>query len=1106
MKIFAKQCFRAITVAFLLLAPAQVIATDRPHLEQKFEQEFQKPPDEAHPWVYWFWLNGNITKEGITADLEAMKRVGIRGVLIMEVDQGSPAGPANFMGAQWRELFKHVHKEAKRLDLEVNMNNDAGWNGSGGPWIKPEDAMQQIVWNETELTGPRHFDATLAVPESKANFYRDICLLAFHKMGSYRIPNIRSKAAFEFGPLNPTEPTNLPPEMVLDRKLIQVITRKMDENGRLVWDVPEGDWTVVRFGHTTTGVENAPAPKTGRGLECDKLSKRGIDANFDGMMEHLIADNRIKPGKQKFGLVATHIDSWENGSQNWTPLMRQEFWERRGYDMELFLPVVTGRVVDSLEVSERFLWDLRKTVSELVIVNYSGHMKDLAHNSGLRYTVEAYGSPCDFLTYAGQADEPMGEFWTPSGSAMETCKGMASAAHIYGKRIVGAEAFTADDHERWLEHPALLKSLGDRAFCEGINRFVFHRYAMQPWVPERRPGMMMGPWGQHYERTQTWWEQSSAWHEYLARCQFLLRQGVFVADICYLQAETPPQGFGSHPRNGYDWDECTADAVMGRMKVQQNQIILPDGMTYRLLVLPSTKSMTPALLQAIRELAQAGATIIGAPPEKSPSLNRYPKAEAEMKDIVADLWADCDGVNMKSRKYGKGLVVRGIDPEQYLREAGLQPDFIGHRQLRYIHRSSELAEIYFVASSAKNELITTATFRVGGRIPELWWPETGRIELAPVFHQTNDTTTVALQFPSSGSVFVIFRAPLASQDSIVSLSREGKPVLDAVNLQIKGKPVQVTVQRARYGVLTDPARTRDVREKLQKLLDSGLSSFKVARMAEGDDPAFLVVKTLEVDYTVDGKIFHLTGTDPEDIDFEPEMEGQDRIASIHPSTKSGPLLEAWSQGEYEALTASGRVLKYSIPSVLSPLEVTGPWQLQLGDNAGKASAISLNQLVSWSEHADARLKYFSGTATYSKRFDIPGSMIAKDKRIYLDLGDVQVMAEVTLNGQKFPLIWKSPFVLDITGVAKRGSNRLEVKVVNLWPNRLIGDEQLPEDSERNQDGTLKRWPEWLTEGKPSPAGRSTFVSWRLWKKQDALIRSGLLGPVRLRCSQIGELK
>jgi len=340
MKSLSRKFYRAFTLLSLILGASQLTAADR------LELEFQKPPDEARPWVYWFWLNGNITKEGITADLEAMKRVGIRGVLIMEVDQGSPVGPADFMGPQWRELFKHVHKEARRLDLEVNMNNDAGWNGSGGPWIRPEDSMQKIVWAETDLTGPRHFDATLPLPESKANFYRDISLLAFPKMGSYRIPNIRSKAAFEMGPLNPTAPTNLSPEMVLDRKLIQVITRKMDENGRLVWDVPEGDWTVVRFGHTATGVENAPAPKTGRGLECDKLSKQGIDANFEGMMEQLIADNRIKPGKQKSGLIATHIDSWENGSQNWTPLMRQEFWERRGYEMESFLPVVTGRVVD----------------------------------------------------------------------------------------------------------------------------------------------------------------------------------------------------------------------------------------------------------------------------------------------------------------------------------------------------------------------------------------------------------------------------------------------------------------------------------------------------------------------------------------------------------------------------------------------------------------------------------------------------------------------------------------------------------------------------------------------------------------------------------------
>ena len=264
------------------------------------------------------------------------------------------------------------------------------------------------------------------------------------------------------------------------------------------------------------------------------------------MMALLAADSQIGPHIAPSGLVATHIDSWENGSQNWTPRMREEFQRRRGYDLFSFLPVITGRVVDSLEVSERFLWDLRQTVSELVLENYAGHMRELAHAHGMRFTVEAYGCPCDSLSFAGKSDEPMGEFWTPSG-AIETCKTMASAAHVFGHKTVGAEAFTSGDQERWREHPALLKAMGDQVFCQGVNRFVFHRYAMQPWVDGRVPGMTMGPWGQHYERTQTWWDWTPAWHQYLARCQHLLRQGLFVADICYVQPEAPRKVHATMP-------------------------------------------------------------------------------------------------------------------------------------------------------------------------------------------------------------------------------------------------------------------------------------------------------------------------------------------------------------------------------------------------------------------------------------------------------------------------------------------------------------------------------------------------------------------------------
>ncbi|NLH15950.1 MAG: glycosyl hydrolase, partial [Phycisphaerae bacterium] len=567
---------------------------------------------------------------GITADLEAMKRVGIGGVLIMEVDQGAPVGPVDFMGDKWRELFRHVHAEAQRLGLEVNMNNDAGWNGSGGPWIKPEQAMQEVVWTETEITGPQKFSGTLVQPMAVAGYYRDIAVLAFKRVGDYRIPNVESKAAFQRRGIHKPSKGDLSPLMTISRDGVVNLTEKMNSAGRLEWEIPEGDWTVIRFGHTCTGVENAPAPKTGRGLECDKLNREGIEANFNAMMAKLADDTGLEPGKTQVGLVATHIDSWENGSQNWTAKMRDEFQRRRGYDLLPFLPVLTGRVVVSSDVSERFLWDVRQTVSELVIENYAGRMKELAHARGMRFTVEAYGSPCDHIPYGGQSDEPMGEFWTPGGGAIETCRGMASTGHVYGKRIIGAEAFTSADQERWLEHPAILKSHGDRAFCEGINRFVFHRYALQPWTQDYRPGMTMGPWGQHYERTQTWWEWTPSWHEYLARCQFMLRQGLFVADICRLQAEAPPQGFGYFERKGYDWDECGADVVLTRMSVRDGRIVLPDGMSYRLLVLPQTNTMTPRLLSKIKELVEAGATIVGPRPTRSPSLSGYPECDAEI--------------------------------------------------------------------------------------------------------------------------------------------------------------------------------------------------------------------------------------------------------------------------------------------------------------------------------------------------------------------------------------------------------------------------------------------------------------------------------------------
>ncbi len=1064
------------------------------------QKEFVNPPASARPWVYWFWLNGNITLEGITADLEAMKRVGIGGVLIMEVDQGAPVGPVGFMSPEWRELFKHVASESRRLGLEVNMNNDAGWNGSGGPWIKPEQSMQKVVWSEVDAAGPQHFAAALPQPEVVAGYYRDIRVLAFPTPGTYRIPEIHTKARFAGGHTSFLPQADVTPENVIPPDRMLDISDKIDAEGRLTWDMPEGKWTIVRFGHTSTGARNHPAPASGVGLECDKLSKQGAQAAFDGMMAKLISDVGDNAGKS---LVATHVDSWEVGSQNWTGSMRGEFAKRRGYDLLPYLPVFTGRVVGSAEISERFLWDLRKTISEMLVENYAGHIADLAHERGLRFTVEAYGGPCDSLEYAGQSDEPMGEFWNPSAGAIQTCKAMASAGHVYGKRIIGAEAFTSSSDERWLGHPASVKSLGDQAFCLGINRFVFHRYAMQPWEPAPKPGMMMGPWGLHYERTQTWWNESAAWHKYLSRCQHMLRQGLHVADICYVQehpwiadAWIPLEGGAGRPNQVYQWDQCSPEVVLTRMSVKNGRLVLPDGMSYRVLVLPESRYMTPEFLRKIGDLVRAGAIVIGPRPEKSPSLSGYPECDSEVRDIASEIWGDCDGKQIKEHRLGKGRVIWGKTPEAVLRGMGVGPDFTGSDGLNFVHRSTGTTDIYFVANPQWGTHTVTGTFRVSGKIPELWWPESGRVERAPVYGEKNGLTNVLLPIGRGGSVFVVFRAKDVRPDRIVSVKRNGQVV---ISLDPAARP-RIAIVRATYGVPGDPSRTRDVTGKVRKLLDDGRYGFPVARVAEGDDPAYGVIKTLEVTYSVGDQKSTLRVNDGETAHFVMPPDPCE-LRDDGTSTK----LIAREAGRYTLSRKSGKksTLDVRLPK---PVVISSPWRISFPPNWGAPESIRMDTLVSLSEHTDPGVKYFSGTATYRTTFKAPADLIAKRRVFTLDLGDVQVMARVKLNGKDLGLLWRSPYSIDVTKALKSGANTLEVQVTNLWPNRLIGDEQLPEDSDRHGNGTLRSWPQWVQDGKPSPTGRFTFETWRMWGKDEPLLVSGLIGPVTLAVTQELSIK
>jgi hypothetical protein len=991
---------------------------------------FARPPDEARPWVYWMWMDGNLTREGITADLEAMRAAGLGGVVICEVNVGVPRGPVEFMSPAWRGLFKHVVREAERLGLEVTLNAGPGWTGSGGPWVRPEESMQHIVAAAVEVSGPARFEAELPRPARRPaffgegglpdevkrtmdGFYRDAAVLAFPSPAAGpAIADIDEKALYVRAPYSsqpgvrpflpsPAAYPALPAGAAVDPARTVDLTSRLSPDGRLTWDVPAGRWTIVRFGRTTTGANTRPAPVPGLGLECDKLDAAALDAHYAAFVGALLREIGPRRIDGRAGWTTLHIDSWEMGAQNWTAAFREEFLRRRGYDPLPYLPAVTGRPVASLEVSERFLWDLRQTAQELVLENHALRLKELGRRDGFRLSIEPYDmTPCADMTLGTAADVPMSEFWLYGFHTAHSVLEAAGIAHTGGKTIMAAEAFTSDDREAWRAHPASMKALGDWAFSAGVNRIVFHRYQNQAGL-ETRPGMTMGPYGVHWERTQTWWDMVPAYHAYLARCQFMLRRGLPVADVCFLVAEGAPHVFrapGSALRGdppgpaGAAFDACPPETLLAAASVKDGRVVFPGGASYRVLVLPERETMTPALLRKVRDLVAAGAVAVGPRPRKSPSLSGYPDCDAEVEALAAEVWGDCDGEKVTEHAFGLGRVVwvRGRagapaadrpapaeakdtwnvtapplnEPEQYgdfsvvtglLGRMAVPPDLSSDTPLRWTHRTDGGTDIYFLANPGAGTVETAAFFRVGGKRPELWDPVDGTRRDLTRYTGGGGGTSVPLRFGPYQSFFIVFR-------------EAGAPAGQGTDLPV---PVELG--------------------------------------------------------TVEG---------PWEVAFDPKWGGPGRVV-------------------FEALD---------------------DWRLRPEDG----------------------VKYYSGTAVYRKRFDLPGDVPAAGGRLWLDLGAVKNIAGVRLNGRDFGVVWCGPWRVDISAAAKSRGNRLEVRVANLWPNRLIGDEREPADAEYARGGRLARWPDWLLQGRPRPSpGRRTFATWKHYAADSPLLPSGLLGPVRL---------
>ncbi len=1119
---------RAPRFAWALLFPALVAASFGQTQRDDLFQNFRNPPDSAKPRVWWHWMSGNVTRDGIKADLEWMKRSGIAGFQNFDAGLNTPQIVAKrlvYMTPEWKDAFKYATTLADQLGLEMAIAGSPGWSESGGPWVTAAQAMKKYVWSETRIEGGRAFTGSLPKPPSttgpyqnqaggrggfggqSANqpppptFYADAAVIAYRAPDSdrpmramqpkvtasagsfdavalsdadvvtstllpaapvgerawiqYELPQaatirgvtfitaggggrgrggsatntqqlevsddgtqFRTVTAipgggartiafppvtarvFRVSILTPPPQQNparggfggfggqgggraqapaapagtpiaefllhgavvnrfqekaafsaatniyamatpaVPPADAIRKGDVVDLTSRMRADGTLDWTPPAGNWVVLRIGYSLTGQQNRPASPEATGLEVDKLSKAHVKAYFDNYLDQYKDATGGVMGKRGLQYVIT--DSWEAGVANWTDNMIAEFMARRGYDMKPWLPALTGRIVESAEATDRFLWDFRKTLSEMTAEYHYDQLTDILKARAMGRYTESHESGrafiADGMEVKAKADVPMSAMWTaqpgrPNERYDSDVRESASVAHIYGQNIVAAESLTAGSGA-WSFSPETLKPTADRLMSMGLNRFVIHTSVHQP-SNDKIPGLGLGPFGQWFTRHETWAEQAKVWTTYLARSSYMLQQGTFVADIVYYYGEDSNVTalFQSSPPPippGYSFDYANSDVVKNRLTVSAGGLLTTTtGMRYRVLALdPNSQRMPLAVLRRIRDLVNAGAVVIGPKPIESPSLS---DDAAEFSTIAAQMWGGTTG---------KGKVLTGSIGDA-LASLTVAPDFEftkpnADTELAFVHRTLRDGEVYWVSHRNARVEDVEATFRVQGKVPELWDADTGTV--APASYRTvGGRTTVSLKLQPYDAVFVVFR---------------------------------------------------------------------------------------------------------------------------------------------RAATAPSHTIVAAVESTLATVD--GAWDVAFQANRGAPARITLPALVSWHQHADAGVKYFSGTGTYTKTIQAPADWFRPGSRLLLDLGDVKNIAEVTVNGKALGIYWKAPFRVDVTAALKPGANTLDIKVINLWVNRLIGDQQ---------EGVTAKY---------------TYTAQQFYRADAPLLPSGLIGPVQVIRSVPGQ--
>ena len=731
---------------------------------------FKDPPSYSRPGAFWCWLNGNMSREAITRDLREMSEKGMGRAEIWDVaavnNPGNyiPEGPA-FLSDSSVALIKYAFDEGEKYGIKIGMVGSSGWN-AGGTWVEPDWASKALYYSRLRIKGPVMERIEIPFPEVPSRCPKDIHgnPLFFKEVALLAIPYNEEKK--------------------IDNTIEIIDLSEEFADGHIEVDLPEGDWILLRFICSNNGQRLiVPSPKSG-GLFIDFLDPEATRKHLKQFMDRL----GIDPGEDsEGGLAYLEFDSMELAEGiPWTDSMPGIFKNLRGYDLLKYLPVLAGWSIH--EETERFLYDWKKTISDQLIFSHYNTGRKFLEEYDIDLVAEAGGPgpptwntcPVDALKALGNVTVPRGEFWVRHRSIF-LVKEISSASHIYGRNVVDAESFTT--WRRWKDSPNDLKKIVDRAFCEGLNYVTFHTFASTN-PEDGLPGRTYHA-GSDINTANTWWNKSKPFMDYLSRCSYLLQQGLFVADACYYYGDQAPNFYPAYhvvpekiiPEDlgkGYDYDVVNSDVILNRMAVKDGRIVLPDCLSYALLVLPDQDQMPLEVLRKLEELVKKGATVIGRKPVEVPYLNNFSDDNSELSELADRLWESNDKA---------GSIISGLTAREVLSAQGIDPDF-NHdlpSVLDYIHRQSGETDIYFIRNTSGEFYSGNCSFRVSDKYPELWDPSTGKQSRLEKFKAGDGRISIKLDFDSGASIFVIFSknkrsipvVPVESADNIKSLNIDG---------------------------------------------------------------------------------------------------------------------------------------------------------------------------------------------------------------------------------------------------------------------------------------------------------------------------------------------